>query len=749
MTLSSHQFFAKPSKCDFARTSLTYLGHVISQKGVAVDPDKIKAIQQWPHPKTIKQLRGFLGLTGYYRRFVRHYASLAAPLTNLLRKDAYIWSPAATVAFEKLRQALSTTPVLVLPNFNLTFHVHTDASGSGIGAVLAQEGRPVSYYSKQLCPRLQRTSTYNRELCALTSAVQKWRQYLLGRRPGKENAPADALSRLHETEGEAACMVTLATTKPEFGILRALRRYYATDPAGCDLVQSITTDPLKHAELTLRDGIVLWQGKLRVPEDTILKELIIYEFHNTTSGGHPGIRRTLARISANFYWKDLRGDVKAFVQHCETCQQVKAPNVAPAGLLIPLPIPDKIWSDLSMDFITHLPPSAGKTAIMVVVDRLSKYAHFSPLKHGYTTNDVAQVFIRDVIKLHGFPASIVSDRDAIFMSKFWKELFRQQGTLLAHSTAYHPQSDGQTEVVNRSLEDYLRCFVSDHQRDWIQLLPWAEYSYNTALHSSLGATPYQVVYGRPPPALLDHVPGSTTLATLEDQITQRDQLLQALKQNLARAQHRMTQQANLKRHHKEFNVGDFVWVRLQPYRQNSLRNRRTNKFAKRFYGPFQITERVGSVAYRLNLSSTARIHNVFHIALLRRFVGDPSTATQHFPEHMEGLKPVLTPDKVLQSRLVQVQQGWKPQWLVKWTGLPDSEATWEFKDELTTEFPNFHLEDKVASDGGGIDGVQKVTAAAREAHEEGTPDTTVLLRRGARLKETSRRYPADEFVLKN
>ncbi|CAM8886149.1 unnamed protein product [Rhodiola kirilowii] len=407
-----------------------------------------------------------------------------------------------------------------------------------------------------------------------------------------------------------------------------------------------------------------------------------------------------------------------------------------------------------MDFITHLPTSTGKTAIMVVVDRLSKYAHFSPLKHGYTANDVPQVFVRDVIKLHGFPASIVSDRDPIFMSKFWKELFRQQGTLLAHSTAYHPQSDGQTEVVNRSLEDYLRCFVSTHQRDWTQLLPWAEFSYNTALHSSTGTTPYEVVYGRPPPALLDHVPGSTTVATLEEQIKQREDLLRELKQNLARAQQRMMQHANLKRQDKQFEVGDLVWVRLQPYRQNSLRKQRTNKFAKRFYGPFPITERIGAVAYRLQLPPSARIHNVFHIALLQRFVGDPTTTPQQFPDYMDGLTPVLTSDRVLRTRLVQIQREWKPQWLVKWIGLPDAEATWELADELTQEFPNFHLEDKVASDGGGIDGTQNTAAtrdmqtkAAGDVHEEGAPYTTALPRREARPKKPSRRYPAGQYAL--
>ncbi|CAM8899336.1 unnamed protein product [Rhodiola kirilowii] len=792
-TLRSHSFFAKHSKCDIARESITYLGHIISREGVAVDPDKIKAIQEWPLPKTLKQLRGFLGLTGYYRRFVRHYASLAAPLTALLRKDAYIWNDTATTTFNNLCKALSSTPVLVLPDFTLPFHVHTDASGSGVGAVLAQGGRPVSYFSKQLSPRLQGTSAYNRELCALTLAIQKWRQYLLGHRfivetdhqplktilsqtihtpdqqhwivkllgydfevryrPGRENKPADALSRLHDPDNTSAntCLMTLATSKPEYGILRALRRYYATNPVGADLLQSIKDHPTAHPNWAIRDGLVLFNSKLCVPEDTTLRELILYEFHDTTSSGHPGARRTLARISSSFHWKGLREDVKQYVKRCAICQQVKAPNSAPHGLLVPLPIPDMIWHDISMDFITHLPPSAGKTSILVVVDRLSKYAHFSALKPSYTATDVAQTFIRDVIKLHGFPGTIVSDRDPIFMSRFWKELFRQQGTILAHSTAYHPQSDGQTEVVNRGLEDYLRCFVSEHQRDWLQLLPWAEYCYNTSLHSSTGQTPYESVYGRPPPNLLEHIPGTSNIAAVEAHITHREQLLQALRSNLAKAQQRMRHQANLKRQNTTFKVGDFVWVRLQPYRQNTLRTRQTTKLAKRFYGPFEITDRIGPVAYRLKLPPTARIHNVFHASLLRRCTSDPAATPQAFPSHLETLAPTVIPECILQSRTIKVLSDWKLQWLIKWKDLPDTEASWEFADDIRTEFPSSNLEDKVSFDGGGNDGNKDSHAShagEKRSIEGGTPNLPVPPRRGSRLREPSRKFTAGEYELK-
>ncbi|CAM8886540.1 unnamed protein product [Rhodiola kirilowii] len=164
-----------------------------------------------------------------------------------------------------------------------------------------------------------------------------------------------------------------------------------------------------------------------------------------------------------------------------------------------------------MDFITQLPPFGGYTVILVVVDRLTKVAHFCPLTTGFTAEKVAKVFVREICRLHGIPRSIVSDRDSVFMSTFWQQLFKLQGTQLMHSSAHHPQMDGQSEVTNRLLEDYLCCYVSEHQRDWAELLPWAELHYNTALHSSSKVTPFEAVYGQPPPPIKDYIPGFATV----------------------------------------------------------------------------------------------------------------------------------------------------------------------------------------------------------------------------------------------
>lgn len=204
---------------------------------------------------------------------------------------------------------------------------------------------------------------------------------------------------------------------------------------------------------------------------------------------------------------------------------------------------------------------------MVVVDRLSKYAHFSALPATFTAETVADTFIKDIVRLHGIPSGIVSDRGSVFLSAFWREFFHRQGTTLSYSTAYHPQSDGQTEVINRILEDYLRCYVTESHKDWLQYLPWAELHYNTALHSGLGMSPFEAVYGRSPPVLLDFIETDATTTPASAILMDRTTIINKLKHNLERAKNRMTMYANRHRTDVEFTVGDWVFVKLVPYRQ--------------------------------------------------------------------------------------------------------------------------------------------------------------------------------------
>ena len=240
-----------------------------------------------------------------------------------------------------------------------------------------------------------------------------------------------------------------------------------------------------------------------------------------------------------------------------------------------------------MDFIEGLPKSQGKDSILVVVDRLSKYAHFIGLKHNYTAHLVALVFVKEIVRLHGFPSSIVSDRDKVFLSHFWCELFKLQGTQLKGSTTYHPLSDGQTKVVNKTLETYLRCFINGNPKTWMDWLPWAECSYNTSRHSSTKVTPFLAAYGRHPPHLSRMGDRNSVVGTLDEMLCERHAILDELKFKLLRAQQIMKH--NDDKHHREvtFVVGDWVLLKLQPYRQRSLAKKFNEKLAPRFYGPIR------------------------------------------------------------------------------------------------------------------------------------------------------------------
>lgn len=281
---------------------------------------------------------------------------------------------------------------------------------------------------------------------------------------------------------------------------------------------------------------LFYKDRIVLPNHSKYIALLLQEYHSTPIGGHDGELKTYLRLTADWFWAGMRKDVAKFVRECDVCQRNKTITKSPLGLLQPLPIPEAVWEEISLDFVEGLPLSRGSDAVLVVVDRLSKYAYFIGLKHPFNALKVADFFVKEVVRLHGFPASIVSDRDRVFMSIFWKELFRLQGTHLRRSTSYHPQTDGQTEIVNKSLEMYLRCFIAEKPKSWARWLPWAEYSYNTSPHTSTKMTPFRVVYGRDPPKLWRLGADQTMVSSLEEMLMERDAILDELRLNLNRAQ---------------------------------------------------------------------------------------------------------------------------------------------------------------------------------------------------------------------
>jgi hypothetical protein len=445
----------KQSKCAFGASEVEYLGHLVGKDGIRVDPKKIESMQDWPHPETLKSLHGFLGLTGYYRRFVKKYGKIAAPLTTLLKKNSFTWTLVVAQAFRTLKMAMCTTLVLSLPDFTNTLVLECDASGKGIGVILMQEGQPLAFTSKKLSERNMGKSIYEKEMLVILHVVDLWRPYLLGKhfqiktdhqslkyfleqrisspeqqiwvtklfgcdyeiiyKKGKDNVVVDALSRKYDDEGST---FSLSFIVPDW--LQVVRQEWLQDPKSSHLIQQLHSNALASPRYSWLHDELRYKGCLYLSKQSKIKSTVLSELHATPTAGHSRFTKTYDRVKRSFFWDGMKQDISNFVIECDVCQSNKGEIVKSLGTLQPLPIPPANWKDISMDFITGLPKLGNKSVIMVFVDHLSKYVHFCALQHPFITSMVAKIFMDQVVKLHGMPHSIVYDRDPTFTSNFWQ-----------------------------------------------------------------------------------------------------------------------------------------------------------------------------------------------------------------------------------------------------------------------------------------------------------------------------------------
>jgi transposase InsO family protein len=479
----------------------------------------------------------------------------------------------------------------------------------------------------------------------------------------------------HAAIGESQLIHNIRTSQPQDPKLQRLLPFLRDPkmPRDSDIQEGLQG-------FSLRDGLVFFNDLVYVPSDDTIKLQILRQCHDSTSAGHFGQAKTLEMVTRDFYWPDRRNFVNRYVSTCDACARAKAPRHKPHGFLVPLPIPARPWSSISMDFIVDLPPSpSGDNAILVTVDRFTKMAHFSATKTTADAADVARLFLRDVYRLHGLPADIISDRDKIFRSSFWRHLLSFLGVTPNMSTAFHPQTDGQTERVNQTLEQYLRIFCNYQQDNWQELLPLAEFAYNNSVHASTGMTPFSANHGYHPHSVTTVTPHASSLdnPAAEELIASLRNAHKQLALNLADASATQARFYNRKvKKAPRFKKGNRVWL----LRRNIKTTRPSGKLDYKRLGPFRIVKRIGKAAFRLKLPASMRIHPVFHVSLLEPFrPNDIPGRTQDPP------LPVIVDDQeefeveeVLDSR---VRRG-KLQYFVHWKDWPISSRTWEPQENL-------------------------------------------------------------------
>ncbi|KAI2642436.1 Transposon Tf2-8 polyprotein [Labeo rohita] len=706
--LRQHSLFLKLEKCEFHQSTVQFLGYNISAEGVQMDQGKVNAIQKWPLPNSVKELQRFLGFTNFYRQFIMDYSTITAPLTSLLRgkPKQLIWNPAAHEAFERLKTTFSTAPVLHHPDPEHPFTVEVDASSIGVGAVLSQAVgdssvlHPCAFFSRKLSPAEQNYDIGNRELLAIKLALEEWRHWLEGAthpftiitdhknlqylrearrlnprqarwalfltrfnftityRPGSKNVPADALSRQFSPE---------ATSDPETIIPSEL----IVSPIIWDLDQAI-----QQATLQEPAPPECPEGKTYVPLSQ--RQILLGTAHGTPGSGHPGSSRTLSLTQSRYWWPSMHQDTIRYVQSCSVCAKSNSPRQLPTGKLVPLPIPERPWSHLGVDFITDLSESEGNTCVLVVVDRFSKACKLIPLRGLPTAMETAEHLFHQVFRHYGLPEEIVSDWGPQFTSHVWKAFFKLLGITVNLSSGYHPQTNGQTERKIQEIGRYLRAYCHDDQHSWSRFLPWAEYAQNSLRQDTTGLTPFQCVLGYQPP-LFPWTEEPSNVPAVDHWFRESERVWDSAHHHLQRAIRRHKSFADARRRAApHFQPGDLVWLSTRDLRLRLP----CRKLSPRYIGPFRILRQINDVTYQLQLPPRYRIHSTFHVSLLKPFspsaTDTPGAEAEPPPPEVLEQPSVFTVREILDSR----RRGGRLEYLIDWEGYGPEERSWVNRDDV-------------------------------------------------------------------
>ncbi|GJV12052.1 reverse transcriptase domain-containing protein [Tanacetum coccineum] len=744
--LKKEELYAKFSKCEFWIPKVQFLGHVIDSEGIHVDPAKIESIKDWTSPKSPTEIRQFLGLAGYYRRFIEGFSKIAKPMTKLTQKKVkFEWGDKQEAAFQLLKQKLCSAPILALPEGSEDFIAYCDVSKKGLGVVLMQREKVISYASRQLKIHEKNYTTHDLELGAVVFALKIWRHYLYGTKCtvftdykslqhildqkelnmrqrrwlellsdydcdiryhlGKENVVADALSRKDREPPlrVRALVMTISLDLPK-QILNAQteaqkpENIKSEDVGGMLIENAKFPEAIREQKLEPRaDGTLCLNGRSWLPCYGDLRTVIMHESYKSKYSIHPGSDKMYQDMKKLYWWPNMKADIATYVNKCLTCAKVKAEHQRPSGLLVQPKIPEWKWDNITMDFVTKLPKtSQGYDTIWVIVDRLTKSAIFTPMRETDPLDKLARLYLKEVVTRHGIPVSIICDRDPRFASNFWRSLQNALGTNLDMSTAYHPQTDGQSERTIQTLEDMLRACAIDFGKGWVNHLPLVEFSYNNSYHASIKAAPFEALYGRKcrSPICWTEVGEAQILGP--ELIQETTEKIIQIKQRMQAARDRQKSYADLKRKPMEFQVGDKVMLKVSPWK-GVVRFGKRGKLNPRYVGPFKVIERVGEVAYKLELpEELSRVHNTFHVSNLKKCHADEPLAVPLDGLHLDDkLHFVEEPLEIVGREVKRLKRSRIPLVKVRWNSKRGPEFTWEREDQFKKKYP--HLFIKTAS----------------------------------------------------
>ncbi|QRW25741.1 Retrotransposable element Tf2 protein [Rhizoctonia solani] len=661
--LQDNNLFCNIKKCHFHVKKIDYLGFIILEFGIEVDQSKVTNALNWSIPKNVKNIQEFLGFVNFYRQFIPNFGNMAQPLYNLLKKDStWKWELAEQQSFEGLKKCLTSAPLLLQPDTTKQFYIECDASDYATGAILSQrneEGKlaPVVYLSKSLSLAKKNYDIFDKELLAVIRAFKEWRHLLEGLElpvqvlTDHKNLEYFSTSQsLNKRQIRWANFLNQVLLKPELFIASVTPDQEINNLIGKAIYEDDRLKEILHklqnkdkvTDWELKEGLLWYQGKIFVPKDDTIRNLILESRHDALATGHPGQARTLELVSRNYYWPSLKKFVNSYVSHCKTCIRSKPTNQVPIGLLKPLQIPECPWEDIAYDMIVGLPVSEGFDAILTVIDQFSKMVHFIPTQSTASAIDIANLFITYVWKLHGLPRSTISDRGPTFNAKFICHLYKRLDIKPLYSTAYHPQTDGQTEQIQQEAKIFICMFGNHQQSDWKteELVP------NADEHAEYLEKGYNEV-----------------------------------KAALSLSQEKMKYFYD-QRHRKEeeIQVGDKVWLS----HQNISTDRPSIKLSHKKLGPYLVVKKIGLHAYKLQLPHTMRIHPVFHINLLTKFHPNPHRRNppQPAPIITEEGKEEYEVEKILDSKWKGQGKTKKLWYLVKWKGYDKGSNLWEPIDNV-------------------------------------------------------------------